>query len=378
MATKATPITIKTLEDYYSSWLTTLQTLNPNYTPSVDENAGLLAKSAMTFTLEQDYEDETYSRFWGEDLPVGDYTEEYFYDPIMPTAFNPEGNTLLTRVDPSRRPAYYATSLPIQDIVLSRPRIEYYRAMRSVEDYARYMAGIDKEFSDSRTLYRNYFAKQGIDSVIGAVKNAYGTTTTFTANTAYKKGAYLRSAGSGTIVYGVVFKDIPASGGPTTWANAVAGGYIVELNIMETINEVTDNDSATAFLVSVKKLIERKKHPRQGNSLSGNLIGTKGNYFGLVREGVLPEVDAKTLSGAFHENRLAPGVDFEPVADFGEGNDDILAIVADERIVRAHNQINTVEAFDNPENSTTKFYAHMSGLVRQSPNVLIHVYKLAS
>ena len=379
MATKATPITIETLEQYYASWYTAQKSLNQNFTPTTEENSGLLVKSAITFTLPQDYTDRTYDRFWGEDIPQGGYIEEYFNDPIMPTPFNKEGDTLLTRVDPSRRPAYYSESLPIQDIVLSRPRVDYYQAMRSAETYAKFMADIDKQFSDSRTLYRNYFAKKGLDNIITLAKNAYATTTTFTANTAYAKGAYLRSAASGSsIVYGVVFKDIPASGGPTTWANAVTGGYIVPLTIMETITDITDNTSAVAFLTSVKTLMERCKHPHQGDSLSGNLLGTSANYFGFIASGKLPIIDTNTLAGAFHQEKLAPGVNFEPVADFGDGNDDIIAMVADDRIVRAHNQINLVEAFNNAENATTKYYAHMAGLVRTSPNVLFHLWKKAA
>lgn len=374
MATNAHPITQEQLETLVAGYIAANKQLFTDYKPSIDAMTGLLEKIAYTFELPQEYQDDTYAQFWGSDIPVGAALEEYFTDPIMPTDFNAEGDTLLQRVDPSFRKAYYSTVLPVKDIVLSISKIAYKQSFGNPAEMARWVASLTKSFSDSRTLFRNAVAKQGFDNAVTLIKNSVASSVAvFAANTAYTKGTYLKSAASNP-KYGVVFQDIPNSGGPTTWANAVSNGYIVELNLVTPIADITDEKSASDFILEVKKLAEKLRHPRQGYSLSGNMLGTRANLICFVKEGVIPTTEVTTLVGAFNKEYLAMPMTLKSVIDFGEGNDDVIAAVVDERMTRAHLQVNDSESFPNAENATIKFYYHMNELIRTSPNVFCHVF----
>lgn len=374
MATKAIPITKEQLVIFLTSYLTKNNQMSTSYAAAVDATTGLIEKIAYTFRLPQEYTDNTYEPFWGDDLPVGANLEEYFIDPVMPADFNPEGDTLLKRVDPSFRKAYYSVVNEIKDIVLSISRIGYKKSFGRPEELARYIADLTKAFQDSRTLFRNGVAKTGFDNAVSLVKDSQAiSVAVFAANTAYTKGTYLKDKATAT-AYGVVFKDIPNSGGPTTWANAVTGGYIVPLNLVTPIADITDEKSASDFILAVKKLAEKLRHPRQGYSLSGNLLGTSANLVCFVKEGVIPTTEVTTLVGAFNKEYLAMPMTLKSVVDFGTGNDDVIAAVMDERMVRAHLQVNDAESFPNAENGTTKFYYHMNSLIRTSPNVFCHVF----
>lgn len=378
MAT-AIPATTETLQSFIHAYVTEASMGNPSINLDEVTIANFMRKCALMFTLPQNYKVDKLNHLIGEDLPAGGYTEEYFVDPIMPEDYDPTGKDTLAPNDATFRKNYYNLGLTRKKLKITTRFNDLYLGVMTTAMAEYILSDIVKKWVDSRDLWMYGIRKQALGNSILKVNSIFATTTTFAANTAYSVGAYLRSSSSGTIAYGVVFKNIPASGGPTTWANAVAQGYIVDLTNMRTsLSDVTDADTGEAFVTQIKKDVENTSEPQQGYSLSGNLMGIAPGLVLYVKNGIMPTLDVKTLAGAFHTDRLAIPARVVTLRDFGDGvPDNVMAFMTDERAIKVHTQFRSVRTQLNADGDFLNNVFHYAPLARLSANTYLKLYTKA-
>ena len=338
-----------------------------------------LTKCALMFTLPHNYKSDVFRDILGSTLPTGGYTEEYFIDPTAAVDFDETGATTLAPHDPTKRAVYRAMSLKPKTIPTSVRLLADYKKFTSPNALSSYLNTILKQWMGSRDIWLDLVARQTMENAIKLIQqNIFGTTTTFAANTNYKVGTYLRSASSGsTIHYGVVYTEIPASGGPTTWDNAVSQGYIVLLDNMQTkVANPVDVDTGAKFILQLQNDVDQMIYPTQGYSLSGNILGTDASLVLYIKADVMNSIGVETLAGAFHRDTLLMPADIRKVPYFGEGVDkDTIALLCDKRAIKVHNQFELTLEQTNAQGAFINHFWHYAPLCRVAGNVFMKTYK---
>lgn len=348
----------------------------------VDEISGLTMKCAKMVINESNFSHTIDDHFNGDDLPIGGFIEEYFNDMVAPISYDPDGTNTLQPHYPTKMPAYYSYPLEGLNFPITIRKVEYKQFFTDAENAARYIANLLKKHSDAQRIYRygkkkallGYFAKLAID--------AKGNATTFAANTAYQQGAYLKDSDKSE--WGVVIKDIPATGGPSSFTGAVSGGYISVLGVVEAVVVPNDTASGEVFIKKVKADVEKSERPSNANNLAGAIIQPeRSNMLLVLREGVMPSLEVDTMAGAFHRDDLDTGLRQIVVDDFGgwtdsaDGNlldDEIIGIVLDERGAKLHlAEIQTDEQI-NAEGHFYTIFTYSRYVPYVSPYTYIKVY----
>ena len=348
----------------------------------VDEISGLTMKCAKMVINESNFSHTIDDHFNGDDLPIGGFIEEYFNDMVAPISYDPDGTNTLQPHYPTKMPAYYSYPLEGLNFPITIRKVEYQQFFTDAENAARYIANLLKKHSDAQRIYRfgkkkallGYFAKLAID--------AKGNAGTFAANTAYQQGTYLQR--SDAVEWGVVIKDIPATGGPTSWGDALNGGYIVLLGVVEEVAVPTDTASGEAFIKKVKADVEKAERPSNANNLAGAIIQPeRSNMLLVLREGVMPSLEVDTMAGAFHRDDLDTGLKQIVVDGFGGWNEDaggyllddyVIGMVLDERGAKLHlAEIQTDEQI-NAEGHFYTIFTYSRYVPYISPYTYIKVY----
>lgn len=112
----------------------------------------------------------------------------------------------------------------------------------------------------------------------------------------------------------------------------------VAANLVVTTDKVEDEASGTAFILEVKKAIEKAGRPHTGG-ISGELIGGTKDLILYVNEDVLPTLSTEVLAGAFNPGELGLGIEVKPVD--GEAlstttNEKVFAMLVDKRAIKLH------------------------------------------
>lgn len=351
----------------------------------VDDISGLVMKCAKMVINESNFSHTIDDHFNGDDLPIGGFIEEYFNDMVAPISYDPDGTNTLQPHYPTKMPAYYSYPLEGLNFPITIRKVEYKQFFTDAENAARYIANLLKKHSDAQRIYRfgkkkallGYFAKRAIDAKEGAAA--------FAVNTAYQQGSYLTD---GANEWGVVIKDIPSTGGPASFDDAVDGGYISILGIVEAVAVPTDTASGEAFIKKVKADVEKSERPSNANNLAGAIIQPeRSNMLLVLREGVMPSLEVDTMAGAFHREDLDTGLKQIVVDDFGgwvdsangfQLDDYVVGIVLDERGAKLHlAEIQTDEQI-NAEGHFYTIYTYSRYVPYISPYTYIKVYVNAS
>lgn len=84
------------------------------------------------------------------------------------------------------------------------------------------------------------------------------------------------------------------------------------------------------------------------NNLAGHTAAAAPSLKLYVSKKVVPTLKVKTLAGAFHKEDLAIPAEMKTVLDFGDtGENEIVAILIDDRAIKLHDDINyTAADFD--------------------------------
>ena len=202
------------------------------------------------------------------------------------------------------------------------------------------------------------------------------STTTFAISTAYSVGAYVRqaSSGDGAKVFAVVVKPI-LNTNTHNWAAAVAAGELIVLDLFSTIALPVDTSTGEAFIKGVKERIEQFQDVSEGHSLNGNTLGATENLKLIVKQGVIPELEVGTYSGAFHREDLAFPADIVVVKDFGSADSKYYAVLMDARGMRLFNTYNATREQVNGDGDFLNVFRHTEDTAHVSRNTAICVFK---
>lgn len=343
-----------------------------------DNIVGLVDKIAKIFTLDTSYVDKL-AIFDGESFSMAKDIEEWQQDLILPEEYDPTGSNALAPSDPSYRPPFYSKTLgkKVFPTTIRNNNIE--RAVHFVEQFESIVAMESKRLFDSEAMFRYATKRQILGDMIAKAEEVYSTTKTFTANTKYDVGEQLRSAASGTgIKYGIVVKPIAVATALANWAAAIAGGYVIEQDLITEVAEPSDTSSSEAFIKQLKKDVEIASDYSEGHSLSGNTLGATEDLILVVKQGVMPTLEVDAMAGAYHLDKIGLPAVAVVVKDFGSSDTDTIAVLCDRRSIRLHNTYRAVRENMNGKGDFLNLFLHTENTAHYSRNTFLKVYKALS
>lgn len=179
-----------------------------------------------------------------------------------------------------------------------------------------------------------------------------------------------------TIRHGIVVKAISTTEDIDDWDDAVEKGFIVELKLREVLAKPVDTSTGEAFVESVKNVVEEGDDVSEGNSLSGNTLGSSNSMAMYVTHGVMSNLDVKTMAGAFQASKIAlPIENVKVIKDFGKGRSNYYAFICDTRGIKLHPNYRRLKKDDIGENDFVNLILHLGFTPYFSRNVFFHVYK---
>lgn len=346
-----------------------------SYTVTRNNIVGLLDKIGKIFTEDGNYQDKL-AMFDGEDLLYGKDIESWFADLIMPVDYDSTGSTALSPHYQTFRPAFYSKTLGRKSIPQTIPNNNIERAVNNQAQFIEIVQILTKRIYDSYAVWRYACKRQLLAILISLCETEMSSTTTFSASTAYSVNDLLRDADTAT-AYGIVVKAYTADDADD-WDDAVEQGYIVELDLISTLDQPSDTETGEAFIKQVKKDVEIANDISEGHSLNGATIGVAPNGLVLlVKQGVMPEIEVDVLAGAFHEQNVAIPAEVVKVKDFGDNSTGVYAILMDTRGMRLHNTYKAVRENQNGEGDFLNMYFHHEDTGYLSRNTFVKIYKSA-
>ena len=359
----------------------TASAASSGYTPTSNNTAALLDKIGKVHTLDTRYEDKL-TMFDGEDLPLGRIIEEYNEDLILPADFDASGADALAPHNATYRANYYSYPIAEKTFAITKRYNDLEKAMLNDADLAAAISLLFKKQADSKAIYRYGLKRELIAKAIGLAATEQGSTTAYqTAK------AYTTTSGTGsslapvvlqkpaTAIRALVWKDISVADN-TGWDALVSNGFLVPLDLITTMAKPVDEATGEDFIEQVKKDLEIAGDISQGHSLNGNALGiSDAGYVLVLRQGVMPSLEARVMAGAFHEDKIALPAEVVTIPDFGSADSSYYAVLIDKRMLRLHRDYEATRPQDNGKGDFMTMYAHMQHTPFISRNTFIKVYK---
>lgn len=367
-------LTYPELKTFVASVVTAAKLSNASFSETRDNTVGLLDKIGKIVTLDTDFAIDKLNMFDGEYLSFGKTIEEWQQDLILPTDYDPTGANALAPHDPTARPVFYSYTVGKKVIATTVRSNDLERAVHFEAQYVELISMKLKRLNDSMSAYRYGVKREMIAKLIALCAGEMSSSNaTFVASTAYSVGTCLK-AGTNPDKYGIVFKEIKVATALANWAAAVAGGYIVELNLVQEIAAPVDEATGEAFIKQIKMDVEKARDENAGNSLNGNALGATEGLVLIVNHGIMPSLDVDTLAGAFHEEKLALPAEVVVVKDFGSDDSGAYAVLMDRRGLRLHNTYNATRENLNGEGDFINYFRHTEDTAYASRNTFVKVY----
>ena len=344
-------------------------------------SVGLLDVLGKIYTNWQNYGDKL-DLFDGEDLSFGKTIEEWAQDLILPEDFNASGSGTLAPHESTYRPVSFSYTLGKKTIPQTIRNNDIERAVHNIGQFEDIIAGKTKALYDSETMFRYGLKRQALGVLIARCDDAMDSTnadvtlsaevTTISGAVSVNQLVYITAT---TKMY-VCVKPI-ANGSGLTGATAIAGGYLILLDLVKEIAQPTTDVTGEAFIEQVLKDVEVASDFSEGHSLNGNTLG--GNpEAGLVlvmKQGIMPALKVQTLAGAFNKEELAMPAEIRVIPDFGNADDDFYAVLVDRRIMRLHNTYRAVRENMNGQGDFLNYFYHTENTAHVSRNCFVKVYK---
>ena len=352
-----------------------------SYAETRANSVGLLDTLGKIYTNWQNYGDKL-DIFDGEDLSFGKTIEEWAQDLILPEDFDASGSGALAPHESTYRPVSFSYTLGKKTIPQTIRNNDIERAVHNIAQFEDIIAGKTKALYDSETMFRYALKRQALGVLIERCDDAMDSSnadvtlategTTISGAVAVNELVYVTATSK---MY-VAVKPI-ASGSGLTGITAIAGGYLVQLDLVKEIAQPVDDSTGEAFIEQVLKDVEVASDFSEGHSLNGNTLG--GNpEAGLVlvmKQGIMPSLKVQTLAGAFHRDELAIPAEIKVIPDFGDADDDYYAVLVDRRIMRLHNTYRAVRENMNGQGDFLNYFYHTENTAHVSRNCFVKVYK---
>ncbi len=366
-------LSLELLKGYVANVVTAAKVSNGTFNVTRDNVIALVDKIGKIVTLDTAYAIDKLSMFDGEYLSFGKTIEEWQADLIMVQDYDPDGAGALAPHVSTFRPNFYSYTLGKKVIKQTLRNNDIERAVHFVEQFNEIVSMMVKRLSDSMAAYRYDVKRQMLGRFINLCLACYDSSvTTFVASTAYSVGTLLKS-GAGK--FGIVVTAIAAADAYANWAAAVASGKLIEYSLVSEIAKPVDATTGEAFVEEAKKIVEVAQDLSEGNSLNGNTLGAVEGLVLIVKQGILPNLDVKTLAGAFHEDKLILPETIV-LRDFGSADDDVYAVIMDRRAMRLHNTYRATRENINGDGDFTNLFEHTEDTAWISRNAFIHVFKI--
>lgn len=373
-------LAIALLKSFVASYVDDQKISLDSYVESRDNTVGLLDTLGKIYTNWQNYSDKL-ALFDGEDLSFGKTIEEWAQDLIMPENFDASGSSTLAPHVSTYRPVSFSYTLGKKTIPQTIRNNDLERAVHNIAQYSELIAGKTKAMYDSETMFRYAMKRQALGVLAERcvdAKDSSNADVTLSTEGSSISGAHsvneLFYVTATTKMY-ILVKPI-ASGAGLTGTTAIAGGYLIPLNLVTEIAKPVDDSTGEAFIQQVLEDVEVASDFSEGNSLNGNTLGGSEEA-GLVlvcKQKVFPSLKVKTIAGAFNKEQLAIPAQVVVIPDFGDADDDIYAMLVDRRIMRLHNTYRAVRENQNGQGDFLNYFFHSENTAHVSRNCYVKVY----
>lgn len=336
-----------------------------------DNTVELVDKIGKIVHQVQDFQDKL-AFFDGEDLGYGKTIEEWASDLILVEDYEETGADALAPKDPTYRPNFYSYTIGKKKIKTTIRNNDLERAVHFEAQLVEIVSNKTKMLMDSATLYRYQVKREMIAKMYAIASGLQTTSTQFAAATPYSIGTALKDSAS--TARGIVVKPYKANDA-TGWADAVAKGFIVVLDLITEVATPVDTASGEAFIKQVKRDVEIGSDFSEGHSLNGNTMGAAEGLVLIVKQGVMPNLEVDVEAGAFHLNKVAIPAETHVVKDFGSADPSVYAVLVDRRAIKLHNTYRAVREQQNGEGDFLNLVYHTEDTPYISRNVFVKFYK---
>lgn len=345
-----------------------------------NNTVGLLDKVGMIFSIETRFVDKL-DIFNGEDLSFGKTIEEWKEDLILPEDYDSTGANALAPYDSTYRPVFYSYTLGRKFIPQTIRNNDIQRAVHFEAQLVDIVASKTKALYDSETMLRYGIKREALGvlatlcvanmSSTGADVTIAALNTTIAAARAINDVIYCTATGK---TYNVV-KNIGANA--MTLQSAIDNGFVVEYALVTELAKPVDATTGEAFIEQVKKDVEIASDFSEGHSLNGNTLGATDGLVLIVKQGIMPNLEVYTQSGAFHEDKVALPTKVIAVPDLGAADSKIYSLLLDVRGVRLFNSYRAVRENANGKGDFLNLFFHTENTCHISRNSFVKVYKEA-
>ncbi|MBR3917176.1 MAG: hypothetical protein IKJ59_00365 [Clostridia bacterium] len=373
-------LAIALLKSFVASYVADQKISVETFSETRDNSVGLLDTLGKIYTNWQNYKDKL-EIFDGEELSFGKTIEEWAQDLIMPQAFDPTGANALAPHDSTYRPVSFSYTLGKKTIPQTIRNNDIERAVHNIAQFSDIIAGKTKAMYDSETMFRYAIKRQALGVL--ATRCVAQQVPASPDVTLATEGASISGAHSVNEIFYVtattksyvLVKPI-ASGAGLTGTTAIAGGYLIENQLVSEVALPVDTSTGEAFIEQVLKDVEVASDFSEGHSLNGNTLGgnPEAGLVLVVKQGVNPNLKVNTLAGAFHRDELAIPAEMVAIPDFGDADGDIYAMLVDARIMRLHNTYRAVRNNENGEGDFLNMFYHSENTAHISRNCFVKVY----
>lgn len=368
-------LSLAQLKEIVASVVTTAKLSNASFSATRDNIVGLIDKIGKIHTIDSYFDRDKLAFMDGEYLSFGKTIEEWQADLILPQDYDADGAGALSPHPLTFRPVFYSYTLGRKKIPVSIPNNNIERAVANEGQFNEIVAIHTKRLQDSMAQYRYGVKREMIGKLIDlaegemdfsdatAIASVDGDTP---VNTIVKYS---------TTNIGILVKKWSGSEAKT-WANAIAYGYVVELDLVTELAKPVDATKGEAFLVQLKEDVEKASDVSEGYSLNGNCLGASEEGLVLfVKQGIMPSLEVKTQAGAFHLEKVAIPTEVVVVKDFGKGHNDEYAVLCDRRGLKLHNTYRATRENFNGDGDFVNLFAHTEDTGCISRNTFVKIYK---
>lgn len=352
------------------------------FTATRANTVGLLDTLGKIYNNVQNFNDKL-DIFNGEDLSFGKTIEEWADDLILPQDYDASGANALTPHYSTYRPTSFSYTLGRKKIPQTIKNNDIERAVHNVGQLVSIVSSKTKAMYDSETMLQYAIKRQALGVLatrcVEAMKQSNATVTLSALSGSISSNVAInQTVAVGTNPYDIYIavKAIASTDG-LTGETAVAGGYLIKLDLTTDIAIPTDDTTGEAFIKQVKSDVEIASDFSEGHSLNGNTLGGNAEA-GLVLvmlQGVMPSLEVDTLAGAFNKEQLAIPATIKVIKDFGNADSKIYAMLVDRRIMRNHNTYRAVRENLNGDGDFLNMFYHSENTVHVSRNCFVKIYK---
>lgn len=374
----APKLSVAELKQNVNTWVSKSKIAQTNYTTIVNAIDGLIEKIGKIYTNDQTFRDKL-AMLDGEFLSFGKQVEEWKADLILPVDYTDtdEVDDLKSKF-PTYRPAEYSYPLGDKVFAITRSFKELQGTVHNEGQLAELIMGIQRELTNSKIAYRYAAKRQMIGRLAEMCKDEMdgSKAQVWAAGTARTVNTIVKDASTATQI-GIVVKPYAAASN-LTYAQAVAQGYVINLDLVTTIAQPTDTASGEAFVKQVKTDVEKASDISEGHSLNGNTLGANEGIILAVKQGLLPTLEVDVEAGAFNSDKVAIPAEIVVLPDFGvDADPNVYAVMFDRRALRFFPTFEYQGSAENVTKAYINYISHLDATAHISRNVFVKVYKSA-